>query len=195
MSKIVTVDGLEVALRPVSQTQIQRINATVEAQWRKRGEPIDPPTYTITTATGETETHAHDADSVATGTDEERVAWEAYQTARAEMEAEQRLRTTKFLLLNGIVGHEPTEEWAEEQAYWGLEVPEDPRERRLAYLQAEVLKTPQDTIDAMGEIMRLSMAGAPQEVRDSVEAYFRRAVEGKAPAGGGAQSSGGQLEL
>jgi alkanesulfonate monooxygenase SsuD/methylene tetrahydromethanopterin reductase-like flavin-dependent oxidoreductase (luciferase family) len=195
MSKIVTVDGLEVALRPVSQTQIQRINATVETQWRKRGEPIDPPTYTITTATGETETHAHDADSVATGTDEERAAWEAYQTARAEMEAEQRLRTTKFLLLNGIVGHEPTEEWAEEQAYWGLEVPEDPRERRLAYLQAEVLKTPQDTIDAMGEIMRLSMAGAPQEVRDSVEAYFRRAVEGEAPAGGGAQSSGGQLEL
>ena len=193
MSKIVTVDGLEVALRPVSQTQIQRINATVEAQWRKRGEPVDPPTYTITTATGETETHAHDADSLTT--DEERAAWEAYQTARAEMEAEQRLRTTKFLLLNGIVGHEPTEEWAEEQAYWGLEVPADPRERRLEYIQAEVLKTPQDTIDAMGEIMRLSMAGAPQEVRDSVEAYFRRAVEGEAPAGGGAQSSGGQLEL
>lgn len=193
MSKIVTVDGLEVALRPVSQTQIQRINATVETQWRKRGEPVDPPTYTITTATGATETHAHDADSLTT--DEERAAWEAYQTARAEMEAEQRLRVTKFLLLNGIVGCEPTEEWAEEQAYWGLEVPADPRERRLEYIQAEVLKTAQDTMDVIQEIMRLSMAGAPKEAVAAVEAYFRHQVEGAATAGGSAEPTDGAVEL
>ena len=53
-----TVSGAEIQLRPVSQVLIGRIKSDTEARLREEGLPLDPPTYTVTTATGETEVHA-----------------------------------------------------------------------------------------------------------------------------------------
>ena len=170
-----TIGGLEVKLQPTSQTQTQRIQTGIEKRWRERGEPVDPPTYTATTATGETETYTHDETSLTT--DKDRTAWAVYQDALARMTAEINLRVTQYLLLQGVVGCEPTPEWAEEQTWYGVEAPEDPRERRMLYLETEILRTPEDITTAVREIMKLSYSGASQEAIDAIDRLFRRTVE------------------
>jgi len=171
-----TTEGLEVKLRPVSRVLIQSVQRTVERELRAKGLPLDPPTYEVTTAAGDVEVHAHDAESIST--DAERAAWAAYEAAQEELSAETNARVSKALLVAGVVVEDPPEGWAEAMQYLGVELPEDPRERRYSYVELEVLKTPADLIQALAGIIRLSMEGAPKESLDAVEALFRRALEG-----------------
>ena len=173
-----TTEGREVRLRPVSRVLIQSVQGTVERELRAAGLPLNPPTYTVTTDTGDTETHVHDEHSLTT--DEERAAWTAYQAVQERRTAETNARVSKALLVAGVVVEAPPEDWAEEMRYLGVELPDEPRDLRYSYLELEVLKTPADIMNAIGGIMRLSMDGAPQEALDAVDALFRRALEGDA---------------
>lgn len=171
-----TTEGREVRLRPVSPVLIQSLQKAVERELRAKGLPLDAPTYTVRTDTGDVETHVHDEHSLTT--DEERAAWTAYQEAQGQLTAETKARMSKALLMIGAVVEDPPEGWADEMRYLGVELPDDPRELRYSYLQLEVLKTPADIMNALVGIMRLSMEGAPKEALDAIEDLFRRAVEG-----------------
>jgi len=174
-----TVSGAEIQLRPVSQVLIGRIKSDTEARLREEGLPLDPPTYTVTTATGEKEVHAHDEASLETDADRE--AWSAHQAARVRLSAEVNRQVTKVMLSRGIVIDGPPPEWAEEMRAIGVRVPEDPTDQLLDYLTMEILITPADVQGAMTKIMQLSMAGLPAEKIAAVEGLFRRQVAGNAP--------------
>ena len=176
---ILTTEGLEVRLRPLSRVIFEQIDLAVEREYRERGEPLDPPTYTAQTAGGGQETHPHDAESVrAEETSEaERQAWDAYLLARARLEAEVRERVSRYVLFQGVVAPDPPAEWVDLQRWLRVEVPDDPRDLKLRYIEAEILKTPSDLMEAMLGVLRLSMAGVPQADLEAMERFFRRALE------------------
>lgn len=177
---LVTTEGRELRLRPVSQLLIQKIKGAVERELRAEGLPLDPPTYKVTTVTGETETHVHDETTLADEktTDEERAAWAAYQAAQARLAAETNERALKVLLLKGMDAPDPPPEWIEEQEYLGIELPADRRELKLAYIQTEILVTPGDIADCTVKILQLSMAGMPEADIAAVEDLFRGRMAG-----------------
>ena len=171
----VTVDGREVTVRPVSQYMIQKAVLAVEQRYRESGELIDPPTYTVTTASGATETYPHDETTLQT--DEDKAAWQRYQDAMARLGREKMRVATELYLLRGLVIEEPPQEWLDEMAVLGIQIATDARQRKLDYIQIEVLKTPEDLIRATMAITRLSASGVPDEGMRAVEAQFRRALE------------------
>lgn len=176
MAKYTTTDGLELRLRPVPQLLIERVRQAVKGEFKARGESMEPPSYTITLATGDTETHEHDEESIKTGTPEERQAWDACKAARARMEKEMNNRVERLMLLKGTDAGTPPPEWANEMRSFGVMIPDDPTEARLEYLRLEVLRTPEDWQEATLAIMKLSFAGASEEDLAAVEKSFRRTV-------------------
>jgi len=177
-SVIRTTEGREVQLRPVSRVVIQAVQGAVERELRAQGLPLDPPTYTVQTDTGDTQTYPHDEHSLTT--DAERAAWAAHQEALRRLTAETNARVTRTMLVLGVPSAQPPDEWLHTMRHLKVPLPEDPDDLAYAYLEMEILKTPADIIAAMGGIMRLSMAGAPKEALDSIEDLFRRALEGDA---------------
>jgi hypothetical protein len=187
-----TTEGLEVRLRPVSRVLIQSVQRAVERELRAKGLPLDPPTYEVVTATGDKEVHAHDEDSIST--DEERAAWEAYLAARETLQDEANARVAKTVVVGGVICDDPPDSWVEDMRYLGVELPEDPRDLKYAYLEMEILKTPADLMRAMAGVMRLSLEGAPKETIESIEALFRRALEGDAAPVPASEEGGVELQ-
>ena len=173
-----TTEGVEVRLRPVSRVLIQSVQRSVERELRAKGLPLDPPTYTVVTDTGDKEVHVHDEDSISTA--EERAAWDAYVEAQEQLTAESNARVSKAIIVGGVVCDDPPPGWVEDMRYLGVDLPEEPRDLKYAYLEMEILKTPADLMQAMSGVMRLSMEGAPKETIETIEALFRRAMEGDA---------------
>ena len=173
-----TTEGLDIIIRPVSMLLIGRIRQTVEAEMRIQGKPLDPPTYSVTTATGETETFPHDDESATSP--EDKAALAAHLAAKAQLEAEQNRRTMKALFRRGIKVDAVPAGWAADVALEGVKVSEDPNEMRLEYIQMEILKTAADISGAIMAITQLSMSGANPEDLAAVQDTFRRPVAGTA---------------
>ena len=173
---IVTTDGQEVRLRPVPSEMIQLVKQAAERELREQGLPLDPPTYTAKTASGDEEVHQHDAESLST--DEERAEWQAYQDATRTLEQEHIRRVTELLIKRGVIADDPPEEWVAEMREFGIEIPDD--QRKWRYVTLELLKTPGDVIKAVQAITRISLDGAPREVVDDMVASFRDSMEGLA---------------
>jgi len=198
---LVTTNGLVIPVRAVSYTLVDMAKAAIEKEWRARGEPLDPPMYTVTTVAGLDEVFAHDATTLdvtpkQTGLDDpaeaEEVAvarstanwaaWKAYQDARARLLAAQNAKGMRIWLRGLEV--EETEGWAERQAEIGVEVPTDPLERRYHYLMTEVLVTPEDLFQAIQKLTALSYRGmVKEEDIASAVSSFRDSLQRKAPRG------------
>ena len=174
LRQFTTVDGRVVTIHPVSNYLIQKLAGAVESRLRQEGAPIDPPTYTVTPASGAVETFPHDEASLQT--DEDRAAWAAHIAATEKLQRERERITTRLFLLRGLEIGDVPPEWSEDMGHLGIEVPKDPDDLKLEYIQTEVMRTPEDVIRATMAIMRLSAAGAPQEEIEAAEAAFRRSI-------------------
>ena len=186
-----TTEGAVIRVHAVSQLQLQLVSQGVEKRLRAEGLALDPPTYEVKTADGRTERVPHDAESVQT--DEEKAAWAAYMAAKARLQRESHEATTKLLLLRGLDIPPAPPGWDAEQVAFGIELPDDLNERRLVYLQVEILRTPEDILNAIMTIMRASVTGTDPSMLEAVEASFRRALAGIAHQGRSA--TGGGVEL
>ena len=114
--EFVTRAGKRVRVQAVNWFKVRQIEGVVEREFRERGEPIDPPTYTVEVAGGGTETHAHDAKS--SSTPEEKAAWQAHLEARQRLLSEQTVRYSRYLVFHGIViDEEALAVWAADQEY------------------------------------------------------------------------------
>jgi len=172
----VTSEGLTLELNVVSQTQLQQVALAVAAEFRKRGEPLDPPKY----VTQMGEIVIWDAASVAKdGTDSDKEAWAKHEDARVRYERETNLKTLKAQIIKGIRPEDrtPSPEWVEEQTWLGVQLPDDPRDLSIAYVESEVLKTPDDIVHFTERIILMSMEGAVTEDEvAAIEATFRTAL-------------------
>lgn len=183
-SFIITTDGRKVELQPVSQRFIQKVVAQVRKEFEARGEPLTPPGYWAIEPDEKGEGGewiAWDKASVEKdGTEEEKKAFTAHEDAVTRLETAQQARSTEVMLLKGIKNEQdrkPSPEWVREQEEWGIELPQEPKELSLEYIQTEVLKTPSDLIGAISRITGLSADGAfdPEDLA-AMESSFRRAM-------------------
>jgi len=170
---VTTSRGVEVECLPVADViEAQEENIRASLDW-----PVKP-TRTITDVAG-TEMEAAfsqeylDSDRA---TDEEKEAWVEYQIAQAQAEAEFSARINdgrvKLLAQRGVKWDARLEkEWAKDDEWAGMTVPEDPRERTLHFFRTQVLGNLGDLYRVLFGIYQAS--GYDEEVLDLMEASFR----------------------
>lgn len=153
-----------------------------------------PPTYTVETITGVKEVHPYDEATVAAlGTEEAKAAWAEYQQKLQAATAAYNQALMRLVMLRGIKFELPAgDEWVEEQRFIGLAVPDNPRERKLHWLETEALATLEDYAALINGVMEAS--GIPQEAIDQAEATFRREVQREEAAGPAVQENGAELD-
>jgi len=193
-----TTAGLEVEFDPISPITLEESEKGLEAEYRARGEPLEPPTYETILAGGGTQTFTHDATTLES--EEDKAAWQAYKDATGKLAAEQaQLRLEMVLSALKVKLPEDTA-WERKLKRWHITVPEDPDAKWMFYVQREILKTPSDIFEAMTQIIGASMRGSVSEeaieaasatFRSSVQEAAREAgVEPKADSGNVIQQSG-----
>ena len=191
-AEFTTQGGAKLLLRPVSRIRIDQLRLAVRKEYKDRGEPIEPPTYSYEVLGGDRETAILDDKSVEDPTNPEQTAKNKmllleHRAAVARMDSEERDRVTSAMLALGVV-FDPADipqEWDDDQKWLGVEVPADPRDKKVQYLITAVLS---DT-DMMGLILELQTLSLSGMVEDSlIEAAresFRRALreQGRAAFG------------
>lgn len=170
---VVTTNGDELRISPVSSQVLEMISTAVEKEFRADNEPIDVPTYEAETVGGGSETLEHDEDSART--DEEKEEWAAHIDAIARMENEMNERRTRYCFTAGLQMTLPEDDsWMAHQKSYGVEIPEDdPTELFFHYLYTEILRTPNDIISVSTEIMRLTYDGVDPAIIEATEKSFR----------------------
>jgi len=182
-----TVTGDILELNPLPPLQIQLVRDAARKEAAKLyGEPLDKPTYTLETADGATETHEHDETTIV-GDEEATRAWRAWQKQTENFDAFANERIMKFILLRGISFQMPeNDDWVDMQAFFGVEVPTDPLERKFHYIQTEIIGSVTDLTGLMSRIMEIS--GVDEEMIAAAQATFRNTLEeqGRPDTGGAA---------
>jgi len=200
MREFVSSAGVRCHLRPVSPALLAAATAAVEREYRERGEPIDPPTYTVMLPSGRSETHPHDETTLIVEGDEaatqaNQAAYTAHQDAVQRMKRAQSERLLRALLLGGVTVEMPADDtWARQQhEIYGIDVPTEPTERRWHYITTEVLVTPADLQQVVAELMEISTAGMtrPEEVRAAIASFRHSAQDGRVLGAAGAGISNG----
>lgn len=110
--------------------------------------------------------------------DEDRQEWGAYQIELARVDGEYDAKLTeardRLFALRGVIvldGLYDSDEWAKEQEWMGIKVPEHPLERKVHFFRTEVVGSQLDTMMIMKGCYR--SAGFDKEVLDRFEDSFR----------------------
>lgn len=125
--------------------------------------------------------------------DEER-RWKAYVEKRDEVLSKRQDRFMKAVFDKGtelIGGIQDLEAWKEDLEYYELPVPTNPRDIKVEYLQAEVVKTAEDMVGIVTGV--LAKSGVPQEEVENMRAMFRGSIRRGSPAQ--TEDSDGEVEL
>lgn len=143
------------------------IEALRESQEAKKPKP---PTYEVKTLGGAVEQHIHDETTLETEAD--KTNWAAYQQQLRAWEKQSEKDLMRLLMLRGIDLKFPDDtRWEQEHKFVGLDVPTDPLEKRMHYIETEVLGGVADYEALMLGVMRIS--GVTEEKLSQVEASFR----------------------
>lgn len=139
--RMITRRGVEIQVIPLSDFTIELLNRQVEKKYRDAGEPVDPPTYSFETIGGGIQTEVLDESSLEDPQDPEQTernkqAWAAHKATLAKMEKDrdETLMRAQFLMGAKVIGEENPEF---EQIFkaLGVEIPDDPNERKIMYLR------------------------------------------------------------
>lgn len=170
--------GISISLKPVSQFKIDAVRSSRTA--------ITPPTYTMKLAGGETKDHPLD-ETIAKNQgrlDE----WNDYLAQRREAEAIQTKHFAELLIWEGVDVEVPPEDsdWQKNSEHFGMIIPSNPIERKLAYVYNELVGTGEDLGNLISQI--LSVSQVDQEVVDRIRSHFRSAIHGRGDKSKGKKS-------
>ena len=198
-----TSEGVKVRLKPVSQMLLAKIRLGYQKRFREAGEPIDTPTRIAKTVAGEEVELTLDADSLEIPGKPEETAenerlWAEHQAALERLNLVLQEELMSCVLARGVELTE-REGWESEQERFGVEIPEDPIDRKIHYITTELVQTPRDMANLYMAIIRLSNRGAvDEEALEAAEATFRdsvRAGQENDESGQTADSAGGVAPL
>jgi len=132
------------------------------------------PTYSVTTASGDTEIYEHDEKSLST--DEDKAAWNKYTKDLAKADAELTQMILKTTLIYGvkIIDREPMKQWEERRALIGMLPAKSDEERDLAYKQ--ICIGCQDDIAQILEIA-MELTGVTAEAIEAAKSTFQGSLE------------------
>ena len=151
------------------------IRTAVTSEWNRAGRALpEVPAYEVELADGHKQKFPHNETTLET--DEDRAAWAAYQAADNEFEQEINLRVLKAVCLAVDVDPMQDKAWREEQAVIGVDLPENPAELRLQYVQTQVIKSADDTARLMTAVMVISGL-MDEDQAAAAEAAFRGEME------------------
>lgn len=161
-----TAGGKVVNLKPVPPLQAQMVrDAAHKAAIKEYGEPVKP-TY----KTEADEVFEHDPTTLTT--DEEKAAWLEYKRIEAAVDAAVSEKMLRFFLYHGVDAKPQDDgQWEAEQRFFGIEVPDDPIERKVHYIQSELIFAASDIQGITTKL--LEMAGVRPEVVEAATATFR----------------------
>jgi len=162
-----TLTGREIEYEPVSPIVLEMAEAGVKREFVARGEPIDPPTYTVSLAGGGTQSFPHDPTTLTT--DEDKATWAKYQDAKQRLEDEQgKIRTN--IVLDCLVGIALPDDdsWEKRQKARKVDVPQEPDEKLIHYIKTEILKSSADFRCLTDAILQAGYLGSVSE--DVIEA-------------------------
>lgn len=162
-AEFTTSTGVKVLLKPVDPIFIQSVAASIKLP--------KAPTYEVTTISGRTERHKMDAKAAEQLPDGTSI-WEQYIDEHNEAQTEQSNRILRAILYVGTEVELPTHDWEKKFRFLGMDIPDDPDERRVFYLLSEL--STHDTMALMTQVMRLT--GVDEEVVQQAEAAFRNPV-------------------
>lgn len=182
-------DGRVIALRGVGPRFVEQILA--------RHPVPGPPTYQVTTVSGEVQTFNHDEKS-AKETPGGRELWARYVEERSAAIAARYSAASDFLLYSCVEQDPPPpEEWSVDLALWGLTIP-DPADKvryKVFWIENELLT---DNEDLAGLCSLLFAEGGiiDEKKVKAFESFFRSALarlalgESGGAAAGGAENPG-----
>lgn len=129
--------GVTVEIQPISHFQVGKVVAAARAKFTNEHGEVKPPVYEITLPGGEVEAHEHDKVSVRESqfvSDEAlRESWADYEQKRLQLQQLIAETNIKAWAWYGIKDHVP-QEWLDEQAMFGIELPDDPAELKSQWV-------------------------------------------------------------
>jgi len=162
-----TRKGVAIRLRLFSPVLRDKVRQSVEFP--------EVPIYVATTAGGGKEEHPYTADMVET--DDERAMWQEHQGKLLAANLMLYERLGRLALIRGTEVDVP-EGWEKEQAIYGIEVPTDPVERKLHWIETEAVESNDDLSALILAI--LAYQTVTLEERAAAAASFQPPVEGDA---------------
>ena len=159
-----TRKGVAVRLRLFSPVLRDKVRQSVEFP--------EVPIYVAETAGGGKEEHPYTADMVET--DDERAMWRTHQGKLLAANLMLYERLGRLALIRGTEVDVP-EGWEKEQAIYGIEVPTDPIERKLHWIETEAVESNNDLSALILAI--LAYQNTTQEERATAAASFPDSME------------------
>lgn len=132
----------------------------------------EPPVYEARTAGGGIEKHPYTEDMIET--DEEREMWRQYQSRRLAADLLLYDRLGKLALIRGTEVVIP-EGWEKQQAFFGIEAPEDLLERKLHWIETEAVESNDDLRDLILAVLQYQ--NITEEDRAAAAASFPDSME------------------
>lgn len=165
-------NGTKVRLLPVSRFLIDGIHGR---QYRERLS-LKPPEVEIETVGGKELVLVTDS-MVASLSDDKRKEYEAYVSAKNEMEKRHNEELTELLFVEGTDIDVPSFDsaWAKRMKHYGIDVSEDDIPRKMQYILNTVLVTEIDVVELFTSILENS--GTKREVVENIRQSFRDAME------------------
>ena len=129
--------GTTVTIKRINNLFVGKVSLAAEEKWQAENGEIVCPTYAVKVAGGGEEVHDHNETTIATepwSEDEEaQAAWKKYQSDSLALQGARIEATAKVCLKEGVVT-EPTDAWRERCKYYGLEIPDHPKDELWEFL-------------------------------------------------------------
>lgn len=166
--------GKKVIIHPVSPIFMQNATKAIMNKWiEENGEFPEVPTYEAVVGEGEsaeTIVYKYDQESIVDGTPEEQQAYEDYIQTMSDYSDHESIRTAEILMRRGIELEYP-KGWEDDYKAIGMEIPEDPYEKKIYFIENECIGTPSDYADLIQAIM--SMTGVDMGLVEEALDGFR----------------------
>lgn len=161
-------DSIELTHFPPLQASLAE-QAARQRAYEQFGEPVKP-TYTVED-TGETFEH----DETTLETDEQRAAWEKWKQTTESVTAYVGEQMMRFFLFYGVKANPKDDpEWEARQLHFGIKIPTDPIDKKIHYVQTELVYGQKDIADIARYLMTL--AGVREELISAAADSFRDPV-------------------
>ena len=176
-SEFTLSDGSKLKIRSVSPFMLGRLKPAVEKEFKAD----KAPTYKVETVGGGIQEFLHDETTLDVEDDPEqtrinRDKWIKFHAQSALASLETNRRFLRLLLRRGVDVKVPEDDaWLADHKASGIEIPEDPVELKIMYIQDELIHSKSDWSRLIDEIMSLSditeedVAAATETFPDQME--------------------------
>lgn len=150
------------------------VSTTTIQQLQSKGELPPPPYREMATALGVDQKEELTEENLLT--DEDREKWKEYKEKRDIVLSQRANDFIRYIFFKGtVIDEEEIDLWVREQEVdWGVTVPSNRIDRKVAYIQDELIGGSEDAVNVISAV--LAKTGAPQEAIEQMRGMFRSAL-------------------